>query len=485
MVEEQRRRLARQTGFTGIVAGEKRQATLFEAGQPEIAERGFAPIARAPPAPVRPPPAPPKIGVGHELVNPSEAWKWNNAYTLRGYQREAVDAFLARSKGSVILPTGTGKTLIAARLIFILRVPTVVIVPTLVLVDQWRRELKKYANIDAGAYYGEEKRPAFVTISTYQTLYSNPEVIRRFPFIIEDEGDVASAGEIGRGTGFYSIMDEAALPEHMYALVITATLPSDTQRRAYMSRIVPVIYSMSVQAGQEIGALAPLTILPIGIDLTQEEQQTYEEIQEKLQKLSRTLGTSNPRDWSRMTRSGDESIRRSAYAALREFSRRRQLLAFAENKDVVVYNIARMNQQQRVLVFSEAVDALVRLKTYLGQHGVAMENIVGGTPTAERTRIIGQWGTGFWVLGSVKVLERGFNVPEAGIAILLASGRGETQITQRIGRILRPQPGKEAKLYVVYARGTIESALPARVREVIRGEHIPVVESEEQERDFF
>ena len=484
MVEEPRKKEIRQAGFTGVGVGPPRQSTFaeFEKGRPT---GPFAPTAQAP---VNMPPPPMSrrepIAVTAGLTSPSETWKWNPSFVLRGFQREALDAFLRKQKGSIILPTGSGKTVIAARAIFTLAMPTVVVVPSLVLVDQWQKDLKEYANIDAGTYYGGEKAPSFVTISTYQTLFRYPQVIRQFPVVIFDEGDLSSAGDLNRGAGFFAVMDEAALPEHKFVMVITATPPTDSQRKAYMQRIVPVIYAMSIQEGQELGALAPLTILPIGINLTPEEAQVYDEIEERLKKLSMTLRTSNPSDWAKLTHSSDEAVRRAAYSALKEFSRRRQLLAHAENKDVVVYNIARMNPDQRILVFSEAVDALDRLKTYLGQHGVRMETITGGTPRDERRRIVEGFGKTFNVLGSVRVLERGYNVPSVAIGVLLASGRGATQITQRIGRILRPMPGKQAKLYVVYARGTIEANLPGRVREVIRGEHIPFVESEKEEEFF-
>jgi superfamily II DNA or RNA helicase len=53
------------------------------------------------------------------------------------------------------------------------------------------------------------------------------------------------------------------------------------------------------------------------------------------------------------------------------------------------------------------------------------------------------------------------------VAIIVASGTSTRQITQRLGRILRPAPGKEvAKLYVLVARNTYETEILSKIREI-------------------
>ena len=63
-------------------------------------------------------------------------------YRLRGYQREALDAWRQNGdRGVLELPTGSGKTVIGLAAMEALAVPTLVVVPTIDLLDQWRREL--------------------------------------------------------------------------------------------------------------------------------------------------------------------------------------------------------------------------------------------------------------------------------------------------------------------------------------------------------
>lgn len=56
---------------------------------------------------------------------------------LRNYQKEALNAWLkAGKRGTIVLPTGAGKTAIAVGAISTLNAPAIVVVPTLDLVEQ-------------------------------------------------------------------------------------------------------------------------------------------------------------------------------------------------------------------------------------------------------------------------------------------------------------------------------------------------------------
>jgi hypothetical protein len=66
---------------------------------------------------------------------------------LRDYQTDALTRWLRTKWGVLVLPTGAGKTVIGITAIARLNVPTLVIVPTLELVRQWRRELEKALKI--------------------------------------------------------------------------------------------------------------------------------------------------------------------------------------------------------------------------------------------------------------------------------------------------------------------------------------------------
>jgi SNF2 family DNA or RNA helicase len=72
---------------------------------------------------------------------------------LRDYQEEAFTAWLeAERRGVIVLPTGAGKTVVAMAAIAHVNAPALVIVPTIDLMEQWRRNLEREFNVEVGAY---------------------------------------------------------------------------------------------------------------------------------------------------------------------------------------------------------------------------------------------------------------------------------------------------------------------------------------------
>jgi superfamily II DNA or RNA helicase len=59
-------------------------------------------------------------------------------------------------------------------------------------------------------------------------------------------------------------------------------------------------------------------------------------------------------------------------------------------------------------------------------------------------------------LATSKVLNEGVNIPAASVAIVLSGSGSTREHIQRLGRILRKQPGKEAVLYEVQNETTEE-----------------------------
>jgi superfamily II DNA or RNA helicase len=62
------------------------------------------------------------------------------------------------------------------------------------------------------------------------------------------------------------------------------------------------------------------------------------------------------------------------------------------------------------------------------------------------------------------VLNEGVDVPAAGVAVILSGTASVREHVQRLGRILRKAPGKEAVLYEVLTRATGEESVSLRRR---------------------
>lgn len=85
------------------------------------------------------------------------------------------------------------------------------------------------------------------------------------------------------------------------------------------------------------------------------------------------------------------------------------------------------------------------------------------TPVKERRLWIEAFNRGdVTAIATSKVLNEGVNIPDASVAIVLSGSGSSREHIQRLGRILRPRPGKEAVLYEVVSRDTAEESISRR-----------------------
>ena len=83
-------------------------------------------------------------------------WKMLNKITLYPWQKEAVDAWFKDKKGTIKVVTGAGKTILALAIIEKLQkqdkdLRVAIVVPTVVLLNQWYEEIKEKSNLPEDA----------------------------------------------------------------------------------------------------------------------------------------------------------------------------------------------------------------------------------------------------------------------------------------------------------------------------------------------
>ena len=66
---------------------------------------------------------------------------------------------------------------------------------------------------------------------------------------------------------------------------------------------------------------------------------------------------------------------------------------------------------------------------------------------------------------SSRVLNEGLDVPDADVAVIVGGALGEREHVQRVGRLLRPGPGKRALVYELVTRQTVEVSQAWRRRQ--------------------
>jgi len=141
------------------------------------------------------------------------------ALALRDYQSAAVEKLAKVTQGTVVIPCGGGKTRVGMGAIAKLRTPTLILVHTLDLAEQWLGELKDKLGIEAGLFGDGEERSAPVTVAVIQALVrwersKLDAFLGGFGLLILDEAHHVAAST------FHSVVDRCPA---RYRLGLTAT----------------------------------------------------------------------------------------------------------------------------------------------------------------------------------------------------------------------------------------------------------------------
>ena len=373
------------------------------------------------------------------------------------YQEAALQAWTAANgRGSIVLPTGAGKTFVAIRAILQTARSALVVAPTIDLLHQWYARLVNAFNVPVGVYYGGEKTLEALTVTTY---HSAGDLIaadgNAFKLIIFDEVHHLPAPNWGET----ALMAPAPL-----RLGLTATYPDEEEQSGERWRvddlIGPIVYTQRIDdlVGER---LAEYRTERIRVDLTPEERAQYDADFAIYAGFfrARDLRKTHGKDWLM------ELMRLSAYEpparrALLARQRLLKLLAQCAGKQKVLDNLLREHMHEQTLIFTESNAAA---------HAIARRHLVPvithETKAAERKLILDRFrGGDYRVIVTSRVLNEGVDVPEAKIAIVLGGTSREREYVQRLGRVLRKVGNRQAVLYEVIVRKTVDEGKAYRRR---------------------
>ncbi|WP_311171726.1 DEAD/DEAH box helicase [Halobellus ordinarius] len=378
----------------------------------------------------------------------------SHSYDLRDYQHEAVAAWHENGdRGVIELPTGAGKTVLAVDAIATLGVPTLVIVPTIDLLEQWRRELETEFDVPVGQFGGGEQRKEAITVSTYDSAYLRAEDVGgAFGFVVFDE-----VHHLG-GEGY---RDAARLLAAPARLGLTATFERPDGAHEVVADLVgPKVYEATVDdlAGEH---LADYELRRIEVSLGPEERSAYDEAQgtfvDYLKRSNLSLRSGS--DYRKLVmRSGTDPKAREALLAKQ---RARRIMMNADAKVETLGRLLDRHRDDRVIVFTAHTDLVYRLsERYL------LPAITSETGADERRETLDRFRDGTYSrVVTANVLDEGVDVPDANVAVVLAGSGSEREFTQRLGRILRPKgDGGRALLYEVVSEETAEERVADRRR---------------------
>lgn len=378
------------------------------------------------------------------------------ALTPRPYQSEALEAWSANGgRGTVVLPTGAGKTQLALMAAARLKLRTLIVVPTIELLHQWRGAAIERLGVPPAlvGLMGDGRRDVRpITVSTYASASMPEAPIRGFGLLILDEAHHLPA------PGHRAIVERSSAP---YCLALTATPERSDGLEAELYRLAgPVVYRRGPEELAAEGHLAKFKQRRIYVDMEPEEALRYGALMSEWKWFL-------ARNRAALSRGGDffgDLIKRSgsdpaARAALRAHHAARMIALNAEAKIAETARLLEKHRAEKVLVFSEynlLVDRVSR--------ALALPAITYRTPADERRMALERFRSGAYSkLVAGRVLNEGVDVPDASVAIVLSGSSVPREHIQRLGRVIRPKE-REATFYELVTRYTSEVGASRRRR---------------------
>ncbi|HEU97313.1 MAG TPA: DEAD/DEAH box helicase [Fervidicoccus fontis] len=365
---------------------------------------------------------------------------------LRDYQREALDKWIENDRrGIIALPTGSGKTVIAIAAIAAVQERTLIITYTKEQLNQWIDMITKFTNISesmVSPFYSEEKRLAPITVSTYQTAFRYIDLLSfRYSFLIVDEVHHLPADKFRTiALGMYS-------PVRMG---LSATVIREDGRHVDLFPLMGgIVYYKTPQEMVEKGYLAPYETFIVRVRLTDEERMKYERLREAYKNITKGMPF---KEVLAKAQRGNPVMAR----ALKIHNEMLQIYQKAKEKEKAVVNLVKKELEagSKILIFTQYVDQAEELGKILGA-----KVLTGSTDPKLRKKILEEFRetrTGVLVLTTVG--DEGIDIPDVNVGIIVAGTGSRRQFVQRLGRLLRPGPGKVAKLYEIVTSGTAEEA---------------------------
>ncbi len=357
-------------------------------------------------------------GEAHEITLATDGWH------MREYQQQAVDGFLAGGSGVVVLPCGSGKTIVGAAAMADLAATTLILVTNTVAARQWKAELLRRTTLteeEIGEYSGARKEIRPVTIATYQVLttrrnghYTHLDLFdaRDWGLIIYDEVHLLPA----------PVFRFTADIQARRRLGLTATLIREDGREGDVFGLIgPKRYDAPWREIESQGWIAPADCTEVRVSLSESERMVY---------------------------------------AVAEFDDRYRLAAHAPAKTRVVRKLLEKHAGEQTLIIGQYLDQLDELAEAL-----QAPLVTGKTPVRERERLFQAFRVGeITTLVVSKVANFSVDLPEATVAIQVSGTFGSRQEeAQRLGRVLRPKSdGRTAHFYTIVTRETVDADFAAK-----------------------
>jgi len=333
--------------------------------------------------------------------------------TPRPYQAKAALAALERSKGLIVMPTGSGKSHVITEIVNALSYPTLILQPSKEILEQNFDKAQK-AGLDDVQIFSASMGQKDIGRATYATIGSvinRKEAFYHFRNLIIDEAHLVNAEG-----GMYEELIARLGPEVLVGLTAT---PYRLHQGGYsasirmLTRTRPKIFKEFLHISQ------------------------CDELAQKgfLVRPEYKVSQSGNKNILIVNSSGSEYTEES-------------VIAYNESIDILdrimlAVEDAQKSGRKHIAIYLPTIAESQLVKEKLIRHGFSTELVSSKTPKKQRVAILAEFKAGnIYAIVNVKVLALGFDFPKLDTVICARPTMSLTLWYQLLGRAVRPHPNK-------------------------------------------
>lgn len=378
---------------------------------------------------------------------------------LKEWQVDAYNKFLINSNGIILACTGSGKTVLGLKLLEDNKDKRfLIIVPTIVLLNQWKNEIIKFGVgseeeitlLGGGNNTDPSKRITIAVINSLLNINWEHQ-LANYDYGILDELHRYAADEFVKV--LYRSKDKIK-----NKLGLTATLRRpDGYESKLIKNVGPIIYNINKERAISEGYICDYDVSIISCELNNEEREEYNTVNEN---VSNTMKIFNGdfNNIRKVMKSGPCHVNYgSAVRGMKHIQNRKQICAKIKSKIKETVKLCNDNKQKKIIIFDELQESANEIHKSLNELGMKAVLYHSGIGSKAKKKAIEEYKSGESnILVSVKALDEGLDIKEADMGIIVNGNSQERQILQRLGRILRKKEGKIAHLYMLSGKGTVD-----------------------------
>ncbi len=341
--------------------------------------------------------------------------------------------------GAVHAGTGFGKTRVARMcidhllensLINTSRKSVIVIVPTVLLQNQWKELFQEYENVEV------------IVINTVALRDTEYQV----DLLILDEYHRYLSEQ------FITVVDKV---KYKYRLDLSATGERLDGREELFRCYVPIIATVTMDEARREGYVADFTEYNLGLDLTRAEKKELDRINQIYNTtfgwfnwdftLAMACMTKYHKTYAEENKIDPKLVMIKAVQFNRSMMERKKIFYNSDSKLDMTQRIIDKFSDKKIITFSESVMFADRI-TALNEdsrsyHSSLLKREIDGkkyTPAKLNELYLSQFKSGdVRILNTARALNEGFDSPDVEMGIICSGNSSKTSHVQRIGRICR------------------------------------------------